>query len=266
MFAFGSYVESGGLISYAASASDNFRRAAGYVDKILKGEKPGDLPIEQPTRFECVVNMKSAKAMGLKIPDAFLIRVDRDDRVACQVALRRASRCCCCSNCATTAAAITSGSLPAMPGTPIGQVMRAIASGAMPRSSKRCMKRWRLVFEPIRPEVAEVGAAQDRFGDAQVQVVLVRQHEVERAGRRVAHFGFDASTQGCGSAPGRAAFVQRGGGEFLFALVEPVDADMQRRERVHDRAPDMAGAVELQMRTTARAAGQRASAAASRHE
>lgn len=77
MFAFGSYVESGGLMSYAASSSDNFRRAAGYVDKILKGEKPGDLPIEQPTRFECVVNLKSAKSMGLKIPDAFLIRVDR---------------------------------------------------------------------------------------------------------------------------------------------------------------------------------------------
>jgi putative tryptophan/tyrosine transport system substrate-binding protein len=76
-FAGGLYVESGGLMSYSASSSDNFRRAASYVDKILKGEKPGDLPIEQPTRFECVVNMKSAKAMELKIPDSFLIRVDR---------------------------------------------------------------------------------------------------------------------------------------------------------------------------------------------
>jgi putative tryptophan/tyrosine transport system substrate-binding protein len=77
MFAFGTYVESGGLMSYSALSSDNFRRAAGYVDKILKGEKPGDLAIEQPTRFEFVVNIKSAKAMGLKIPDSFLIRVDR---------------------------------------------------------------------------------------------------------------------------------------------------------------------------------------------
>lgn len=77
MFAFGTYVESGGLMSYAASSSDNFRRAAGYVDKILKGDKPGNLAIEQPTRFECVLNLKSAKAMGLRLPDAFLIRVDR---------------------------------------------------------------------------------------------------------------------------------------------------------------------------------------------
>ncbi|MEQ1805442.1 MAG: ABC transporter substrate binding protein, partial [Burkholderiaceae bacterium] len=77
MFATGAYVESGGLMSYSASFSDNFRRAAGYVEKILKGEKPGDLPIEQPTRFECVVNMKTAKVMGVKIPDSFLIRVDR---------------------------------------------------------------------------------------------------------------------------------------------------------------------------------------------
>lgn len=64
MFATGLYVESGGLMSYSASTIDNFRRAASYVDKILKGDKPGDLLIEQPTRFECVVNLKSAKAMG----------------------------------------------------------------------------------------------------------------------------------------------------------------------------------------------------------
>lgn len=77
MFAFGSYVESGGLMSYSALSSDNFRRAAGYVDKILKGEKPGDMPIEQPTRFEFVLNMKAAKAIGVTIPNSFLIRVDR---------------------------------------------------------------------------------------------------------------------------------------------------------------------------------------------
>jgi len=71
------YVEAGGLMSYAASFTDNFRRAAAYVDKILKGAKPGDLPIEQPTRFELVVNMKTAKTMGITFPKPFLLRVDR---------------------------------------------------------------------------------------------------------------------------------------------------------------------------------------------
>ena len=77
MFASSLFVEAGGLMSYAASLTDNFRRAAAYVDKILKGAKPGDLPIEQPTRFELVVNMKTAKAMGLSFPESFMIRVDR---------------------------------------------------------------------------------------------------------------------------------------------------------------------------------------------
>ena len=78
MFAGGSLnVEAGGLISYAASVTDNYRRAAAYVDKILKGAKPGDLPIEQPTKFEMVVNMKTAKATGLTFPESFMLRVDR---------------------------------------------------------------------------------------------------------------------------------------------------------------------------------------------
>ena len=71
------YVEAGGLMSYSNSSRDNFRRAAAYVDKILKGADPGDLPIEQPTRFELVVNMKTAKAIGITFPNPFLLRVDR---------------------------------------------------------------------------------------------------------------------------------------------------------------------------------------------
>ena len=70
-------VEVGGLMSYAASFTDNFRRAAAYVDKILKGAKPGDLPIQQPLKFEMVVNMKTARAIGATFTETFMIRVDR---------------------------------------------------------------------------------------------------------------------------------------------------------------------------------------------
>ena len=76
MFGARDYAEGGGLMSYGVSYSEQFRRAATYIDKILKGAKPGDLPIEQPTKFELVVNLKTAKALGLTIPESILLRAD----------------------------------------------------------------------------------------------------------------------------------------------------------------------------------------------
>ena len=76
MYGLRQFADAGGLISYGPSLSDMFLRSLGYVDKILKGANPGDLPVEQPTKFELVVNLKTAKTLGIKIPESILLRAD----------------------------------------------------------------------------------------------------------------------------------------------------------------------------------------------
>ena len=77
IYAGSDFVEAGGLVSYSSNDAESFKRAATYVDKILKGAKPSDLPVEQPTKFELVINVKTAKQIGLTIPPNFLARADR---------------------------------------------------------------------------------------------------------------------------------------------------------------------------------------------
>jgi putative ABC transport system substrate-binding protein len=77
MYPYTEFVEAGGLMSYAPSYTDLFRRAAEFVDKILKGTKPADIPVEQPTKFEFIVNLKAAKQIGVTVPPNVLARADR---------------------------------------------------------------------------------------------------------------------------------------------------------------------------------------------
>jgi putative ABC transport system substrate-binding protein len=76
VYSLSEFVRDGGLLSYDVDRVDSFRRAATYVDRILRGEKPGDLPVQFPTKFEMVVNLKTAKALGLTVPQSILLRAD----------------------------------------------------------------------------------------------------------------------------------------------------------------------------------------------
>ena len=77
MYGFAQWPRAGGLMSYGPSLSDMYRRAAGHIDKILRGAKPGELPVERPVRFDLVINMKTAKALGLAIPPSILLRANQ---------------------------------------------------------------------------------------------------------------------------------------------------------------------------------------------
>ena len=78
MYFFKYFVDAGGLMSYGASLEETYRRAAGYVDKILKGAKPADLPVEQPMRFELIVNTTTARTLGISIPLSIRLRIDQE--------------------------------------------------------------------------------------------------------------------------------------------------------------------------------------------